>query len=835
MWPLLSDHSPRRMGYSIAKPPHENTYREKPVLERLWVAAVWRTPWIVSSLKPRTQLDIVDNGLVSISLSTTEILGLPQLTTLPSEVLQLIRAYSRGSFIWTYPAIKAKAEEMARFDESISKDDGMQYNLRIVKEWHRGQDSELDEDPPESGVFRFTLDSNGLLDIERLSDWPEYKSCRCRTHKYFFIDCAEAQRTWVYFKFGYARMILSPSWPRTFQIWDIPSPPTKGLEILLRPRRTDATCNRTLDLRNITGITFFFYRGTLMGLHAHTLGAVTAVSTVKDTLSDYEPHLVWIHIPIPHGDRIMRFGLRTWRNEHEEPANHHTALLMTTKLAGDFSLGPSFDMEDQNFLFQGTPTVLVHNTPGKGGITLLGIAGDEPQETLPAPRFPVISLSPYELAYGGNAITVDISLKGTVRVDIFKDSSTGCFRGFLLEYENVTCETPIRPSCCTKLFRFPAGDGVTKLDGEKWPICRHVACSRSREAATMHASCYQLFLQHYTQDNPLNGVWVATEWRRPWKHDLNPQHGFELEDSSIVSVSPSIAEALGMPMVWAYLAIKDLAEGISSAAGQDDSQSCMLDRVESWTRGEGAPVISDSTAGDWGIRVTKDRRGIRKTERLVGLPSYALIPPDQARTSGVDFRIGAARIKLSGNGKSVMWDTPNPPRSGKLSFFAPCDNERLCDMRLRTLDLRSTRGLTFFYVGSSLWAIHSHTSRFPTALTTYARLLEHARKHAVWANVPISPNYRLIGSGIRTSGMDNVFTSPSVLVRTKLAGDIVIGPQFRPVHPDFALVLNKDYTCDIIPEFLIYDIPATEDEQMLLALPLYSSPNPGTSPGDHPD
>ncbi|KAH7219371.1 hypothetical protein DER44DRAFT_818816 [Fusarium oxysporum] len=211
--------------------------------------------------------------------------------------------------------------------------------------------------------------------------------------------------------------------------------------------------------------------------------------------------------------------------------------------------------------------------------------------------------------------------------------------------------------------------------------------------------------------------------------------------------------------VWAYLAIKDLAGGISSAAGQDDSQSCMLDRVESWTRGEGAPVISDSTAGDWGIRVTKDRRGIRKTERLVGLPSYALIPPDQARTSGVDFRIGAARIKLSGNGKSVMWDTPNPPRSA----------------------------------------------------------------HAVWANVPISPNDRLIGSGIRTSGMDNVFTSPSVLVRTKLAGDIVIGPQFRPVHPDFALVLNKDYTCDIIPEFLIYDIPATEDEQMLLAVAARSS------------
>ncbi|EWZ86832.1 hypothetical protein FOWG_10352 [Fusarium oxysporum f. sp. lycopersici MN25] len=477
------------------------TYREKPVLERLWVAAVWRTPWILSSLKPRTQLDIIDNGLVSISLSTAEILGLPQLTTLPSEVLQLIRAYSRGSFIWTYPAIKAKAEEMARFDESISKDDGMQYNLRIVKEWHRGQDAELDEDPPESDSQ--TGPSIRAVDAELTN---------------ISLLIVLKRNVLVYFKFGHARMILSPSWPRTFQIWDIPSPPTKGLEVLLRPRRTDATCNRTLDLRNITGITFFFYRGTLMGLHAHTLGAVTAVSTVKDTLSDYEPHLVWIHIPIPHGDRIMRFGLRTWRNEHEEPANHHTALLMTTKLAGDFSLGPSFDMEDQNFLFQGTPTVLVHNTPGKGGITLLGIAGDEPQETLPAPRFPVISLSPYELAYGGNAITVDLSLKGTVRVDIFKDSSTGCFRGFLLEYENGSqrtagqCRVGVDPvTVCHK----PVSFCYRKVQGGDFDVHKYYELE----------CCPETGDPHYDHASP-DGAWTCSDfgvYAKVWCNDVTTE------------------------------------------------------------------------------------------------------------------------------------------------------------------------------------------------------------------------------------------------------------------------------------------------------------------------
>ncbi|KAF5643794.1 hypothetical protein F25303_6191 [Fusarium sp. NRRL 25303] len=921
------------------------TYPKKPVLERLWVAAVWRTPWIMSSLKPKIQLDVVDNELVSISLPTAQILGLPQLTALPSEVLQLIKAYSRGSVIWSYPAIKARAEEMAMFDERMSESDDMQYELSIVKKWHRGQDAELDENPPESVVFRFTLDSHGLLDIERLPNWPEYESCRYRTHKYFLIGFAEAQRTWVYFKFGHARMIPSPSWPRPLQFWDIPSPPTKGLEFLLRPRRTDATCNRTLDLRNIMGITFFYYRGTLMGLHSHALGAVTAFPTVKDTLSKYEPYLVWIYIPIPHGDRIMRFGLRAWRNEHEEPATHHTALLMTTKLGGDFSLGPSFDMEDQNFLFQGTPTVLVHNTPIKGGITLLGLAGDEPQETLPAARFPIISISSDQLAYGGNDITVDISLKGAVRIDIFRHSYTGHLRGFLLEYENGSqrtagqCRVGVDPvTVCHKPVSFcyrkiPGGEfdehkyyellakmtRSSMLDkvesrleemghfrardmsdhslpdapqsprdlsydpdrydwedfaraGDDWEdqdrhICLHDQCDlclldmapddlaiadfpparRSfslMERVGFYAGMLNAIshLKHYTHDNPLNGVWIATEWR----HYFNPRLGFKLQDSSLVSVSPSIAESLGIPQlaqlppslvqdirsmspdsqVWAYLAIKDRAEGISSAAGQDDL-SCMLDKVESWTRGEGAPVMSDSYAGDWSFRVTIDRRGIRNIERIVGISSYAgwrseslafaLIPPDQAMRSCVDFRLGVARLDLWG-GRSVLWDTPSPPSGSKVSWFTASGPSQLCNVRLRTLDLRSTRGLTFVYIGSSLRAIHSHTSRFPTALTTYARLPEHDRQRVVWAYVPNSPSDRVIGLGIRTSGTKGGFASPSVVIRTELAGDIVIGPQPKPVHHDLPLVLIKDYSCDIIAEFFAYGLPDIDGEYMLLAV-----------------
>ncbi|KAF5676218.1 hypothetical protein FCIRC_7139 [Fusarium circinatum] len=615
--------------------------------------------------------------------STAEALGMPQLATLPSEVLQLIAAYSPESILWKYLVIRTRAEELSMFDESISKDDdGMQYNLGAVKKWHRGQDAEFDEDLPESFVFRLILDSHGLLGIERLPDWPEYRSCRYQTsYKYLFIDSKEAKRTWVYFrgKFGKARMRLSPSLSRPVQLWDIPSPPgpsTKGREVLLVPRRTDATCIRTLDLRNITGITFFYYRATLMGLHAHTLEDPTALSTVKDILPDYEPNLVWIYMPIAHGDRIMRFGLRSWRNDREEPASHHMSLLMTTKLAGDFSIGPSFNDQDRNFFFKGTPTVLFHNTPAKGGITLLGLAGDETQEGLRAPRFPIISLSIDQLINGGAAITVDIPLKNAVRIDIFNERSTGYMRGFLLEYKNgaqrsagqcrvgvdevIVCHRPV--SFC---YRTVYGDALDEnkhytvicgsdtgiehyghgFDNGPWKcsdleLYAKVWCDDVTSDLYTYTPRSREFIA--TNANPLNAVWIATEWRHPWRHDLNPKHGLKLEDNSIVSVSPSVAESLGMPQlallpltivqdiksmspdseVWAYLAVKDLAETFSSATDQDDPLSCALDKVESWTRGESAPVMSDGTAGDWGIRITTDRQGIRKIERISGIPPY---------------------------------------------------------------------------------------------------------------------------------------------------------------------------------------------------------------------
>ncbi|EWG36251.1 hypothetical protein FVEG_14642 [Fusarium verticillioides 7600] len=318
-------------------------------------------------------------------------------------------------------------------------------------------------------------------------------------------------------------------------------------------------------------------------------------------------------------------------------------------------------------------------------------------------------------------------------------------------------------------------------------------------------------LPHYTHDNLLNVGRQEPRISEPVDCRIvgNAAAGFTAPNPPQDTRSKSPDSEL-----WAYLGIKDLAERISSAAGQDDL-SCMLDKVESWTRGAGAPVMSDSFAGVWCMRVTIDRRSIRNIERIAGIPSYenwrseslafALIPPDQAMKSVCDFRLGAARLDL--------WVA-----AAKIQFFTASGKSMLCNVRLRTLDLRSTRGLTFFYIGSSLRATHSHTSRFPTALTTYARLSELDRRDVVWAHVPIAPNDRIIGLGIRTSGMEDDFTSPSVLIRTELAGDTVISPQPRPVSRDLALVLIKDYSCGIIPESLAYGLPPTDGEHMLVAV-----------------
>lgn len=118
-----------------------------------------------------------------------------------------------------------------------------------------------------------------------------------------------------------------------YPFWDTPYPPTKDLDVLLRAQTVGAHLH-TIDLSGTTGITFFYhgYEGTLLAIHAHTTKEPTAVSTVQ-RLSRVDPdRLVWLYLPIPADDRIMRLGLRAGTFKPKMPTYQVLPLLVSISL-----------------------------------------------------------------------------------------------------------------------------------------------------------------------------------------------------------------------------------------------------------------------------------------------------------------------------------------------------------------------------------------------------------------------------------------------------------------------------------------------------------------------
>lgn len=176
-------------------------YPDRPVLQQVWVASAWRQPWMHKSTQARLQLNLTEAALPSVSVCTAKALGIPELSSLPTEVLRLIRTYSYDHPMWYYPIIKTRAEYMLSFEESTTDDEDTVYDLDIVTRWHRGEEADTEETAHTCGIFRLTVDFHGLLEIEWLPDWPEYRNCRpSTTRAYIFINILEASRTLVYFR-----------------------------------------------------------------------------------------------------------------------------------------------------------------------------------------------------------------------------------------------------------------------------------------------------------------------------------------------------------------------------------------------------------------------------------------------------------------------------------------------------------------------------------------------------------------------------------------------------------------------------------------------------------
>lgn len=147
-------------------------------MRRLWVLAAWRRPWRraqpVYFPAPTVDKDI----LATVSSRC----GLPLLHTLPTEILDMIRAYSPHSLLWRCLVVL----ELADFVSTTDPQPLITLPVREIQSWHRNGTLQRVTGPPSQLPILITVDSTGVSKIERLPVAPTYAG-ECSTWSMFAL------------------------------------------------------------------------------------------------------------------------------------------------------------------------------------------------------------------------------------------------------------------------------------------------------------------------------------------------------------------------------------------------------------------------------------------------------------------------------------------------------------------------------------------------------------------------------------------------------------------------------------------------------------------------
>ncbi|KAF5647564.1 uncharacterized protein FTJAE_1620 [Fusarium tjaetaba] len=404
-------------------------YQQESALERIWVASCWKFPWLHDPVQLTPRLSLDDTTKASVRASTARAFGIPELATLPPEVLQMIKSFAPHHSLWKFSSIQNVAESMSSSGTDIES-----YPLASIKSWQRGQPVVCDKDDLKNFVLRLTVDRDGLKQIEKLESWPEYSQVRSNAFAYLFVVPFRATKAHVDFKLGRAFLKKEIGFGYG-EFWDTPNPPEKGLSMFATPLlRFSSTRFRTVDLCNITGLTFFYFRGYIMGVHAHTADSPAATSTFNEISAIDPKYLMWAYVPISRKDSLMRIGVRDTLTIYVPPTFLKPTVLISTKLAGEFALGPDYGYAEEVFLSEKEPTVFVYNVPHKRGYGMYGAVSDQEGDEPSAP-FPRLFPSEEGPPYRGR-IHFEAPAKGIVHVDVYYNEANGYCKGLLLEYAN---------------------------------------------------------------------------------------------------------------------------------------------------------------------------------------------------------------------------------------------------------------------------------------------------------------------------------------------------------------------------------------------------------------
>ncbi|KAM0560011.1 hypothetical protein ACHAPJ_003968 [Fusarium lateritium] len=232
-------------------------------------------------------------------------------------------------------------------------------------------------------------------------------------------------------QFNVLRLKL-PDPPRGFQIWDTPNPPHLE-DCEFYGRVSQSMQFKTIDLRSVTGLTFFFSFSKLYAIHAHTQTRPYATRTFERLPARRRDNAVWIYLPVPTGEEITAIAMRL-KNEGGGPTTQKPFFLIRTKLAGDVSVGPYHLGKHRDVvLSQSSPKLLIYSAADVGPATVFGTYPRERHDdAFPSFRHPWSNKPPLH----EHVNLSSAPLKDVTRMQVLEDEESGFCKAILLEYGN---------------------------------------------------------------------------------------------------------------------------------------------------------------------------------------------------------------------------------------------------------------------------------------------------------------------------------------------------------------------------------------------------------------
>lgn len=279
-------------------------------LARLWLIASWARPWLGGYYPSlRTRYIAPEDVLHYVA----QVVGMPALRRCPIDVLEMIRQHDPTCIFWRAISTITMARRCSV--EPVLPPAALP--LPEIESWERGYPPKsypkdvADADRPK--LVLFTIDANGIRSIQRLhANYVPWSQERSDHLAFIFVDVTQSPAVTVCQVDGMLRITPRQTF-RYFPLWDTPSPPTLSHSdwTLVQDFDKPMTRIRSLDLRFITGLTFFFWRGILVALHAHTPRQPTAIPTFERLAPGYQLKSVWIYVPVSDQDKLEVFGFRS--------------------------------------------------------------------------------------------------------------------------------------------------------------------------------------------------------------------------------------------------------------------------------------------------------------------------------------------------------------------------------------------------------------------------------------------------------------------------------------------------------------------------------------------